>query len=347
MIRISETTKIYVHCPAGLVTGGAELLHQFVSILNDNNRNAYIVYFGGMQSNDYSVPSEYCMYNIKQARIIEDSEYNVEVIYEGVFNLARNNKKIQKLLWWLSVDNFYICSSSYLSILDLMRYDIKMAAYAFIKRTVKSAIHMQNLFKKSLSLRELKALNAVNGYQSEYAHLFLYENGFYEVVALKDFINSDYNNLCDFKSSDRKDIVLYNPKKGLSYTKKLMALANDINWVPLQNMTRSELVNVMRVAKVYVDFGYHPGKDRLPRECAANGCCVITGMRGSANYFEDVPIPSKYKFDEKHANKKDIIRQIRWVLNNYDEAIVDYKYYRHQISREKLDFENQILNIFS
>ena len=82
-----------------------------------------------------------------------------------------------------------------------------------------------------------------------------------------------------------------------------MALANDINWVPLQNMTRSELVNVMRVAKVFVDFGYHPGKDRLPRECAANGCCVITGMRGSANYFEDVPIPSKYKFDEKHANK--------------------------------------------
>lgn len=60
----------------------------------------------------------------------------------------------------------------------------------------------------------------------------------------------------------------------------------------------------MSKSKVYIDFGNHPGKDRIPREAAISGCIVITGKRGAAAFAEDVCIPETYKFDESCAKKK-------------------------------------------
>ena len=36
--------------------------------------------------------------------------------------------------------------------------------------------------------------------------------------------------------------------------------------------------------------------DRLPREAALAGCVVITNREGAANFDEDVPLPSEFKF---------------------------------------------------
>ena len=36
--------------------------------------------------------------------------------------------------------------------------------------------------------------------------------------------------------------------------------------------------------------------DRLPREAALAGCVVITNCEGAANFHEDVPLPSEFKF---------------------------------------------------
>ena len=51
-------------------------------------------------------------------------------------------------------------------------------------------------------------------------------------------------------------------------------------------MTPEQVVDLMSESKVYIDFGNHPGKDRIPREAVINGCCVITGVRGSARFKE-------------------------------------------------------------
>ena len=50
-----------------------------------------------------------------------------------------------------------------------------------------------------------------------------------------------------------------------------------------------------RRGQVYIDFGHHPGQDRLPREAAACGCLVVTGTRGSAGFHADVPLPPALK----------------------------------------------------
>lgn len=342
MIKVYEDTKVFVHCPGQVSTGGAELLHQIVDIMRNNKVDAYIVYYGDKGN---TVPSDYQCYNISIANEIEDSERNIEIIYEGRYDLVRKHKKTQKFLWWLSVDHFYMCASPYLSLCDLSKWSVKMAFRAFLRRSFNLVFKAgKNSFFNTMSIKELKNMKAMHGYQSEYAQNFLQNHGFGEIVPLKDYINTDH--IKEFSTEGREDIVLYNPKKGMAFTQKLIKLAPETRWVAVQNMTRTELVGLMRKSKLYIDFGYHPGKDRLPRECAMNGCCIITGKRGSARFFEDVAIGDEYKFDERKAPKQAIADQVRKTLKDYNNAIDDFQYYRAAILREKVEFEEQVINLF-
>lgn len=339
MLKVYKDTKIYVHCPAGCVTGGAELLHQLVDVLRNNGLNAYIVYFG---DEPHTLPSDYSCYNIELASEIEDLKQNIEVINEGRFYLIGKNHNIQKMLWWLSVDNFYICSRGYWSVIDLFKWDKSMAVRQVVKQFV--SVFIKKYRVSRLSLLDLKKMKLVHAYQSEYAQNFLQNHGFGELVSLKDFVNEDHLN--GFSRNNKENIVLYNPKKGIEFTRKIMSAATDINWVPLQNMTRLELTEVMKKAKLYIDFGYHPGKDRLPRECLMNGCCVITGKQGSAGFFEDVSVPDEYKFEDKDSSIADILKQVKYVLSNYDTAVDDFSYYRQKVKEEKPEFERDALRLF-
>lgn len=341
MLKFYDDTKIFVHCPSGIVTGGAELLHQLVSYLRQHGRDAYIIYFGEYE---HVVPMDYSEYTIETTNSVEDTPHNIEIFYEGIFDMVSIHASTQKFLWWISVDHFYTCAASYLHPLDLYRYDKKKGISWFCVWIKRSLQQHKNLFSGLLSIKKLASMNVVSGYQAEYIQDFLLHHGFEEVVPLKDYINADHCK--SFDKTIKEDIVLYNPSKGIEYTKSLMELAPDFQWIALKGLSRQQLIQLLQKAKVYIDFGYHPGKDRLPRECAMNGCCVITGKRGSARFFEDVSIPPQYKFDEKKADKHEIISQIRWIMDNYTTAIDDYRYYRASISAEKNEFEAQINKIF-
>ena len=103
-------------------------------------------------------------------------------------------------------------------------------------------------------------------------------------------------------------------------------------------MSRSEVVELLRSAKVYIDFGSHPGKDRIPREAASLGCCVITNLTGNASNFDDIPIKAEYKIDAKMANLYKIRKQILNCFENYDNLVCDFSYYRSIIMAEKSKF---------
>ena len=193
------------------------------------------------------------------------------------------------------------------------------------------------------SVNDLRKMHIRCAYQCEYIQQHLLRLGFEEMVPLKDYINVEH--CVNFSMAKRENIVCYNPKKGLEITKRIIAALPDITWIPLIGMNRRELISTIRKAKIYIDFGNHPGKDRLPRECAMNGCCIITGRRGSAGYFEDVPIPIRYKipYDTSPTAIAEVIRE---TLRNYDRCMKDFDYYRRRIASEKHEFEQQVCDIF-
>lgn len=120
---------------------------------------------------------------------------------------------------------------------------------------------------------------------------------------------------------------------------------NEVEWIPLQGFSREEMSDIMLKAKVYVDFGNHPGKDRIPREAAISGCCIVTGKDGSAFYQKDVNIPEEYKFDKTDDNIPQIVHTIYRLINNYDGSIDEFDEYRCQIEHEEKYFYEQIKSI--
>lgn len=342
MLTIYPDTKIFIHVPAGSVTGGPELLHQLADILNNNNRDAFIVYYGEKK---HDIPKEYQQYNIKKSEHVENNAHNIEVYPEvqGI-EILRNTRITQKFLWWLSVDNFFHGEWDLhnIRLRDIFKFNFNFGLLHLKDRIKCSIYYKRNFFKGKRTLASISKFDS--GYQAEYIRNFLCKTGFKNIYSLSDFINDQYFE--ENFSCTKKDIVLYNPKKGFEFTKKLIEAAPDLSWVPLENLNRTELINLIQSAKLYIDFGNHPGKDRLPRECALSGCCIITGKKGSAAFFEDIPIKNKYKFLDNDKSIPDIIATIRWSLKNYEQAITDFDVYRKKISNEKKIFETQVAQIF-
>jgi len=349
-IKIYPNTKVYVVAPANTATGGPELLQQLVYHLRNNlNIDAYIYYVPSDLPDP--VHPEYKQYNNPYVRKIEDEKENLLIVPEviGGIRVLSKYSEIRKVIWWLSVDNFYLSA-----ILSSKRN-------FFFRRVINKVSNLilnKNLFDiKELALKKLTQLNLSKFdqvrqadshlVQSYYAMKHLESNG---IPKNKIFYLSDYLNESFLKIQTdllkKEIIVVYNPKKGFSFTKKIIRNAPEIRFVPLINMTRQQVIETLQRAKVYIDFGNHPGKDRIPREAAILGCCVITGRRGSAKYFEDVPIPEEYKFDDKEENIPKIINKIKDCFENFEERYKDFNYYREVIRNEPKKFLEDLKRIF-
>lgn len=340
MLNVISTTSIYVFCPANHVTGGAELLHQLVDKLNNYGLNAFIVY----SERNAKVPADYLNYNIQISDEVPDVNDNIVVVYEGCFEKAFNFSSAQIILWWLSVDNFYYCSTNFLSVRDYLKWKPIYGAKLFVRRIGKLLLKGENIFKTK-SINDIIKLDAINCYQSEYAQNFLINKGFARLAPLTDYINAELiSEICHL---DRKDVILYNPKKGYKLTRRLIKATPDLCWKPLVGMNRQELIETFQSSKLYVDFGYHPGKDRIPREAAINGCCVITGVQGSARIYEDVALPNYYKINQDNSSISQIVFRIKDVLYNYDNQIAKFEFYRGKIKREESEFDYQVRNLFN
>src|SRR5690606_31379367 len=97
---------------------------------------------------------------------------------------------------------------------------------------------------------------------------------------------------------------------------------------------------------LYVDFGYHPGKERMPREACLMRCCLIIGKDGSAAYDEDMPIPMQYRFEKEDKYIPEIVERIHNCIDNYDENIKDFSSYRAELYNEKSNFEKAVETTF-
>jgi len=326
-IKIQENTKIYVACPGNVATGGPELLHQLVYELNKLGLKAFMFYYEKTESNP--VHDAYVKYNNPYIEEIEDIVDNILIVPEIVTGIIYNYKNIQKIIWWLSVDNYY------------KRFESNV----LWKKIIKQILYKIGYFKV---YRFEKDRTLIHFVQSEYAKQHLKEKGLKNIYFLGDYLNKYFiENQTKNLHIQKEDIVIYNPKKGIEFTNKIIKQSNKkIKFIPIENMTREEVANLLSTAKVYIDFGNHPGKDRIPREAAISGCCIITGKQGSAKYYEDVAIDDEFKFVDKEENIPKIIDKIMNCIDNYEDNSKKFDFYREKIKNEQNNFIEDIKKIF-
>lgn len=324
-MNILKVTKVYIQCIAGVHSGGPELLHQLCFSLRQRGIDAYMFY---SYTDSDPVHANYKKYHVPFIKLIEDKVENILIVPETATHYLYKFKHIRKVLWWLSVDNWLIH----------LEYILNSIRDSQFQKPILDFFYFQ------------KDLELVHLVQSEYARNFLLLNNIDEgqIQYLSDYLNplfikkSKQNML-----QPKENIVVYNPKKGSEFTKKLILQGSHLKWIPIIDMSPDEVASLLAKAKVYIDFGNHPGKDRIPREAAISGCCIITGKRGSAKYQRDVSIPIEYKFDDKEENIPAIIEKITFIMNNYQTEIQSFDAFRSKIEMERQEFEASVDCLFS
>lgn len=319
---------ILVACPGNATTAGPEAIHQLVADTNRLGQPAAVAYFPFDSS--FDTPPPYRKYNAPVSRY-RDEPGNLNIFPEIVTNYALEVRQAQAAIWWMSVNNF-----------TCVRYG----------HPWRDRIRYFKYFMKGLRPRGgIAALKHLRHFaQSQYALEFLAAHDI-SAEMLSDpipvYTSPDYLLELGDKllQSKRRDRILFNPSKGAKITRRLREAFPNWDFMPLVGYGREELAEIFLNSKLYIDFGHHPGKDRLPREAAIHGCCVITNLNGSAANAVDVPIPSAYKLADRNpglvASFGALVQQ---VFCNYAASTQDFEGYRQVIALEQGEFDRQILN---
>lgn len=329
-MKIYPDTKVYMLCPGNIHSGGPELCHQLVSQLIRLGVDAYMFYLPNLQGTfDRRNPVDefYVKYHVPYVFQIEETGHNVLILNESANWAYFTYKYIRKIFWWMSVDNYIKDISS----LIRARADDALAA------------PMPKLYYFAPDDTE-------HWVQSEYARQFLTLNGVpaKQIFAVEDYLNQTFlKNAANIDISRKENFVAFNPSKGFNITGQLMKLAPDIQWRPIRNMTPAQVQELLAASKVYIDFGNHPGKDRIPREAALSGCVVITGRRGAAANAIDINIPDEFKFGETEGDFPKIIEKIRGVFENFGENHAAQAAYRARIQDDRNRFANAVAAAFN
>jgi len=315
--------RIIILSPAYIATGGTELLQQLCAELNMDNIYSEMYYTSVYK--DSPVEEKFSEYNNPITTELVDDDDSIIVIPETLIDYAYSIKRAKIYIWWLSVDNYYGANR--------IKYDFIRNFVYRIKDKMNS-----KLFKKCDHL-----------VQSEYARQYLLKEKNVQpskIDSLSDYLNKEFLNE-NRSNGDRESIILYNPKKGIDFTMRIMEEVGEYEWVALEGMTTQEMKSLMCRSKLYIDFGNHPGKDRMPREAAVCGCCIITGKRGAASNDKDILIPDKYKFNDNIDEIHSIHKMITNCLENYDDNYINFNNYVEKIFNEEAIFKKEVKKIFS
>ena len=321
---------VFVACPGNATTAGPEAIHQLVADLIRLGQPAAVVYFPFDQTFETAPP--YRKYAVPIARY-RDEPRDLIIFPEIVTPYALKVRHAEAAIWWMSVNNFTCVRYGH-----PWRDKIRYVKY-FLKGLrpwggVGALAHLRNFAQSQYAL-EFLAAKGVRG----------------EMLSDPIPVYTSPEYLADLAKkmplAVRKNRILFNPHKGAKITRSLRNALPDVEFMPLAGYDRGQLAEIFLTSTLYIDFGHHPGKDRLPREAAIHGCCVITGVNGSAANAIDVPIGSGYKLDAKKPNfSVEFGKRVQRVFENFDESAKDFEGYRLTIANEQIEFDRQIISAF-
>ena len=322
-MKLYPDSKVYIFCPANIQTGGPESLHQLASVLISLGVQAYMLYY---DSKEEPVHDAYKKYHVPYTSKLEDNQQNVLISPETNTTHLYAFKKVRRVIWWMSIDN-------YLQNISLV---IDECLQAPLSKPIRKYFTFQNTDKK-----------IEHWGQSEYVCQFLKLNGVANVKTVETHMSQIFlSRASQIDLSMKKNIVAFNPNKGFKITQYLMKFAPNMDWRPIQNMTPAQVQELLAQAKVYIDFGEFPGRERLPREAILSGCVVITGKRGAAANDIDINIPDEFKFILEKSSPYQVIEKIRAVFNNFESEYIKQQAFRYKELNAKKNFVAEVIAAF-
>ena len=358
---IKKSAKIYLCSPSGVFTGGPMCMHQLGFFLkNTLNLNVYMHYVPvkkKYKNLKNPIHENFRHLNLKHADKIEDIKDNIIISPEDFFflNYIKKFKKIRKMIYWLSLDNHYP-SFYHVNYNKFTRFFINIPFYLIrgfnkftnnykgISTYSEYSKYLYKMFhKQDLSIASTVLLNLS---QSNYVHKYLLKLN-HKSEELYDFLQDSFLENINLDNINKENIICYNPAKATDFIKFFIKKNKHLKFVPLINMNRKEILDNLIKSKIYIDFGTHPGRDKIPREAVLLGNCILTNKKGSANNPVDISIPDRFKFEETKKNEKTLNNIIREILNDYPNQFKNFLPYQLDVKNGKNIFKRQATNIFN
>jgi len=359
MQKKNQKNIVYILAPAKTATGGPEALHQLANSLRENfNFTIKMVYLPQTVINP--VHDNYKDYSINFTNIIEDNENNLLISPEHFEYLEELNKykKIKKIIWWLSIDNYLNSrfrkknSKQLRSILKIPLAIIKFFNnVTFFYFGILTEQDYVKLIYKYIKIKNLKELTSIDFHyaQSNYALTFL-KKEFKNISYLSDYQRKIFLKTPNTETVKKENLICYYPFKSNDFVKKIISYNKNLKFIPIDNFSTDEIIKLLKKTKIYIDFGFHPGKDRIPREAVLMRNCIITNRKGSALNNVDIPINDEFKFYEKYSNLEKINYKILSIFQNYESEFLKFQNYYLKILDEEKLFNKQVrenfINIF-
>ena len=329
-MKIYPDSKIYIISPGNIHSGGPELVHQLASQLLKMDYDVNMFYLPANANFNPADPVDpyYRKYHIPFARKLEINNRNVMIVPESSSLNLYVSTEIRRIMWWMSVDNYINNLCNILKKFKQNPLESTMPKFFYFDKEDDDIEHWV---------------------QSDYAEIFIKKNGIVDgqIHRVRDYLNEAFlKRASHVDISQKENIVAFNPVKGFEFTQKLLKVAPEIDWRPIRDMTPEEVQQLLAKAKVYIDFGNHPGRDRIPREAAISGCCVITGRRGAAANPNDIAIDDSFKFNDTDENLMPIVERIKDIFANFPKNYKTHKKYRDQIMKEPSESERDVRAAF-
>jgi hypothetical protein len=326
---------VLIFCPEYL-NGGCEALHQLGYQINLHGGSAHMAYYTPFSHLELDgdvlrchqatspIPGYFARYQplvLHEARLGPGSLVALPVVLTKLGAIP--DARYQRAMWWLSVDN---AIPENLDLLD--------------------ATYRRRFFDDA---------GLVHFHQSDYARGFLQGNAAARYHPLSDYTDPDFIHRSLIASenppiSDRANTICFFPGKGAElaarFIEKRDALRQAVEFLPIRGMTKARVREALFGARLYIDFGSHPGKDRVPREAAIAGAIVLLHAAGAARCFPDHPLPAEYLFTEDDVDTGRLHEKVNAILNEPESHFGMQRTYRDAILHERERFDLEVRTFF-
>lgn len=336
--------EIIIFCPANIITGGVNSLHNLCASLNKNGFNAKMFY---VDRNEKIVENPLIKsYNVEEYNGVLDTESQIIIVPETMTYRLSEFKNAIKVVYWLSL-KYYFKNPVWKSPFDikLLRKLISCSSYyGYSKSFFETFKRTLNEYAKGkLNIWSNDFIHLSNSFHvAEYCkskgaqNTFVIQNPVRDEIYKKEII-----------PGKRKNIILvgYRTSKFLIFLLKIYL--RKYNIIRLKNIPYNELVDLMTESKLFIELGVNPGRDRMPREAGLLGCAVIVGKRDSYTNRQDYNIENQYIVPARFMNFLKIMKLSKEITSNYDFHITKFKNYKEQLINEKQNFDKNVTSVFS
>ena len=333
MVPVFEDVLLF--CPE-VKTGGPEAMHQLAHQIVRHGGNAHMVYYAPFSRAELDgdilrchaeaspMLDHFAQYRprvLREARLGPDT---MVIMPEPLSKLASvRDARYQRGLWWLSLDNAIPQNPGLLD-----------------------AEYRQEFFSDG---------GLTHFYQSDYTRTFLQSGAAGCYHALSDytdlaFIHHSQIASANRPASERANRICFFPNKGADLAVRFIegrdTLRQPVEFMPIKDLTKTQVRDTLFGARIYIDFGHHPGKDRVPREAAIAGAVVLLHAAGAARHYLDHPLPAAYRFTDADLVSGALHRKIDTILDQIDTHFAAQRLYRDTILHEYERFDLEVRSFF-